>query len=600
MSQCDSDAFITTTTKTSNLAAFQSLLARHYRASVPAPTWQSVNAAGVVVGGGGGANTKKRQVSYHGRGRGRGQRQQKARLQSEEEEDGMPCASRVGDVLDMAIPEVAPLSETQLAVLKTVQAGTNVFVSGRAGSGKSKVIHVLVQAVRAAGNQIVVTAASGIAAGQVNGVTLHSLCCLGIDGSKTPAESVRAATAKHRVLLQSLRVLVIDEVSMLSSETLEAAFYVIRSVRKGTLPQIVLVGDFCQLPPSGRGTHALESPVWKGLQLKIVLLTSAFRQADSMFVKLLDEVRVGSLSDASLTALQSRVGVVFSGSVRPTTLTSLRSVADAINDKELAKLDTPQKSFTGKVMLATFDAATGCWAATPGGTDVPPKTKAGAYSPYTVLGGLEVSLPPDDTAVWQDACVLVNNSRQPPCLTLAVGAQVLWTANISAHISNGTRGIVKRFEGPVQYPVVELVTGEEVTVTPFSCTKRYGAGAAAQSHVRARKPAGTDAAVSYVYQQLPLQLGWAMTIHKSQGMSIDRAEIDLGEHVFSKGQAYVALSRLRSFEGLALLSFSKTALKTDDRVVAWYRHQEAVAATASKAAQGDDDDDAGVYADADD
>lgn len=593
-------------------ADFRSLLKTNSYNAISSLTRHNVNASGVV---GGADSLKKRERSYStstpdGRGRGgkrgggRGGggdpggntgRKKTARINNVDDSGRADAWVRAKDpkrpTLDMTIPEVASLSETQKDVLQAVQSGQNVFVSGRAGSGKSMVIHVLVQAVKAAGNDIVVTAASGIAAGQVNGITLHSLCCLGIDGSsKTPEDSIRAATAKHGRLLQNLSVLVIDEVSMLSAETLKAAFCVIRSICNGKLPKVVLVGDFCQLPPSGRGTHALESAVWKDLNLKIVLLTSAFRQADAMFVQLLDEVRVGSISDASLTALQSRVGVVFSGSVRPTTLTSLRSVADAINGKELAKLKTSMQHFVGKIMLASFDATTASWLAVPGGTHAAPKVRAAPggtgdrYSPYAALDGMEVSLPANDTAAWQDACTLVKNSRQAPFLTLAVGAQVLWTANISARISNGTRGVVKRFEGPLNFPVVELVSGEEVVVTPFSCTKR--AGAVFGKH-RAAGGSGSGLApaadaMSYVYQQLPLQLGWAMTIHKSQGMSIDRAEIDLGDSVFSKGQAYVALSRLRSFNGLALISFSKAAIKADDRVVAWYRRQEADALEAKR------------------
>lgn len=465
------------------------------------------------------------------------------------------------NVLDMTLPEVQELSDTQKEVLLAVNRRMNVFVSGRAGSGKSRAINVLEAACQAAGSNVAVTAASGIAACQINGTTLHTLCCMGIDETARIEPCVAAARRKHGEVLNGLDVLIIDEISMLSANTLENALRIINAVRNSAPPIVVLVGDFCQLPPSGRGvTSVLESDVWKALNLQVVVLESTFRQTDAAFVKLLDEVRVGSVSDASLIALQSRVGVTFPGDVRPTTLTPLRSVADVINAKELATLKTEHITFTGKVMAAVFDAATSIWMPVPG-VNTPPKLKTeSTFRPYAALDGLTVSLPDKMHVAWDEASTLVKNARQPSVLVLAVGAQVLFTANLSPpRIANGTRGVVTAFRD--SNPVVQLVTGEEVVVTPFAATKR-----ANFKHL--------SSPVSYVYQQYPLQHGWAMTIHKSQGMSIDRAEIDLGNDVFSKGQAYVALSRLRSFNGLALIAFSKSSIKTDEAVVRWYRHEE--------------------------
>ena len=469
------------------------------------------------------------------------------------------------NIVDMDHPCVAALSPCQLDVLRCVATRQNVFVTGRAGSGKSMVIDALYQALRAAKTNVALTAASGLAAGQINGITLHSLCCMGINDTPTMEVCIRNAKARHGDVLCTLEVLVIDEVSMLSAETLTKAFGVITGVR-GSLPLIVLVGDFLQLPPSGRKeTHALESDIWRSLHLQVVMLTTAFRQRDEAFVRLLDEARVGTLSDASIRELEARVGVSFTGDVRPTTLTPLRSLAEATNAKELAALSTPKLTFRGRVMAATFDTATATWVVVPGCGSVPPKQQhvdksRPAPPAFPALDGADVLLSAADISAWYEASALVTNCRQATVITLAVGAQVLFTANTRPPtISNGTRGVVRGFDGPSNNPLVELVSGEVVTVTPFTCT------------ARARAPA----VHTYVYEQLPLQLGWAMTIHKSQGMSINRVELDLGDAIFSEGQAYVALSRATSFSGVALIAFSKSAVKATDRIVAWYRVQQA-------------------------
>ena len=494
------------------------------------------------------------------------------------------------NIIDMTHPEIAGLSDSQLSVLRAVAERSNVFVSGRAGSGKSKVIHVLVEALRSANTSVVVTAASGLAAGQVNGVTLHSLCCMGIDDKKETRVCAASVIKKHGAMIKGLQVLIIDEVSMLSAETLKQALSIIGWVRD-PLPIIVLVGDFCQLPPAGKGTLALESQVWRELKLEVVLLTSSFRQADATFVRLLDEARVGSLSNASIKALQTRVGVVFDGDVRPTMLTPLRSLADAINVKELAKLTTERHEFRARVFLGTYDFTEKTWRPAAGtdrqptlvrrtgsseGTSATASASAGAgagagsksgtpWNPYAALDGAHVTLPDRDPQAWQNACALVTGCRQAVVLTMATGAQVMFTANVDPpRIVNGSRGVVRGFSdgvGTLGYPIVELVSGEAVTVVPFACTA-----------------AASKAGSSYVYLQFPLGPAWAMTIHKSQGMSIDLAEINLGSTLFSPGQAYVALSRLRTFNGLGITEFSEAAVravKVNPHVLEWYKRQEA-------------------------
>ena len=122
-------------------------------------------------------------------------------------------------------------------------------------------------------------------------------------------------------------------------------------------------------------------------------------------------------------------------------------------------------------------------------------------------------------------------------------------------IVNGTRGVVTAFD-PLGYPVVKLVDGTEVTARPWQ---------------RARPIHQSKAMPCMVYEQIPLQLAWALTIHKSQGMSLDLAKIDIGTGVFSEGQAYVALSRMRSLEGMSLIRFHPGSVRANAAIVDWYR-----------------------------
>ena len=176
--------------------------------------------------------------------------------------------------------------------------------------------------------------------------------------------------------------------------------------------------------------------------------------------------------------------------------------------------------------------------------------------PYQ-LRGLDVNLPLEKDA-WMDAAAFVGSSTFKPLLRLAVGAQVVFIANIAPPgIVNGTRGVLERF-GADGNPVVKLVSGGRVSVSRWQ---------------RAKSLDKSRENPCLVYEQLPLQLAWALTIHKSQGMTLDMAKLDLGK-LFSHGQAYVAMSRLRCLEGMSLISFNPKGVTANAAVVAWYKARE--------------------------
>lgn len=472
----------------------------------------------------------------------------------------------------------AGLSVSQAELLFAV-AGVergHVFVTGRAGCGKSRAVHALLEAMTAEGVNFGVTASSGIAADPFDGVTLHSFLCLNEDLSL--AECIARAKKFRGAELSRLEVLVIDEISMTSAETLSRAVMILRAVR-GSLPVMVMVGDFAQLLPV-RGSLLLKSEIWRQLKPRVIMLQESFRQQDDPeFVRLLDEARRGSLSATSVGILESRIGVaVGENGIVPTVLTPLRRQAEDINSEQLAKLDTERRAYVGRVFLGTRDAVDKPWVVDDGCTDVPPTIRGAKGKPKVPLAtpalqGVHVRLP-RDVAAWKAAEELVRNSAMRPHLELAVGAQVVFTANVHPpNIVNGSRGVVVGFSSNT--PLVRVKNGDVVEVQPFARAKRRARG----------KPMPC-----FVFEQLPLALAFALTVHKAQGMTLQYVQLDLGKDVFAKGQAYVALSRARRLEDIALTRFDRAAIKADDYIAAWYDVR--MQAAAKRAARADDHRDA--------
>lgn len=534
-----------------------------------------------------------------------------------------------------ADPANTTLSQEQWDVLDYVAARRSVFVFGPAGCGKSTVLAALIRSLQAADVKHAVTALTGIAGVPLQGVTLHSYLCLNeresVDRCVARARKVRGAD------IDALQVLLIDEVSMMSGEVMEQVVGVLRGVRRNrSLPVLALFGDFAQLEPV-TGTLLFTHPMWKSLGLVSVELRSSFRQnavEQSEFFKVLQEVRMGTLSAESERLLRGRVGAELADDgILPTQMVARRKAADDINSLHMQQLlyagaetrtydatvflgmfvegarqqqqqqqsaeDAPANPGTAaskkrasffeprgavarkKIARSEVDAELGgsqeVCAGGGSGTEqrqtgwVPlERTAAAGTSPpeavseeisgrnADLLAILDnIRLPPDAES-WRAALRMLANMQSPPRLRLALQAQVMFTANLSPpRIVNGTQGVVVALDP--EGPKVRLIDGGVVTVE-----RKY--------FTQAVKPGTTTPA--YVVHQIPLQLAWAITIHKAQGLTLDRASIDLGPDVFSDGQAYVALSRLRTLQGLSLTKFTKTAIRANPAVVQWLRcHQ---------------------------
>lgn len=398
---------------------------------------------------------------------------------------------------------------TQAEAVAILKTGANVFLTGEPGSGKTHTVNAYVDWLRASGIEPSITAATGIAATHVAGMTLHSWSGIGISESLSAAQ-VDAIAAKEHVArrLQKATVLIIDEISMLSAATFEMADAVCREVRRLDQPfgglTVVLVGDFFQLPPISRGKAAVfayESKTWRDLNLLTCYLTEQHRQDDTAFLGVLSAIRSGEVEELHYEALTARRAEPAALPANAPKLYSHNADVDRINAEELAKIKGASKKFLMR--------------------------SAGKDS---LVDGLK------------------RGCLSPELLELKEDASVMFTKNSpQGRFVNGTLGTVIGF-GAEGFPLVETREGLTIATEPMEWQVEE------QGKVRAS------------VSQVPLRLAYAMTVHKSQGMSMDAAIVDLSK-AFEYGQGYVALSRVRRLAGLHLLGLNQRALEVHPQIL---------------------------------
>ena len=390
---------------------------------------------------------------------------------------------------------------TQSEAFQTMLSGANVFLSGPPGSGKSYVLEKFIEQAKLKGQEVAITATTGIAASLIGGITIHSWAGL-FNHFKEP-EILPKREIFDRI--KRTDILIIDEVSMLSSERLSRLDYVLQSVRASRQAlggiQVILSGDFFQLPPIARSSesaYAFKAQTWRDLNLQVCYLSEQHRQAGNDGLSML----LGAMRSSSLNA--QHLGLLLDRRVKPgrdiTALLTHNADVDKLNHERLDKLR--------------------------GNTYVYEMTATG---PRDMVNELKRSV------------------IAPEKLHLKVGAKVMFTANnLALGYANGTIGTVCRFSHGM--PVIELKDKNlHIKVEPRQWTNL--------------QPENLNASV----YQLPIRLAWAVTIHKCQGMSLDEAEIDLSRS-FTYGMGYVALSRLRDLGGLYLRGLNSRSLEMDPEV----------------------------------
>ena len=438
-----------------------------------------------------------------------------------------------------------PLNSEQTAALRAVQRGRSIFLTGPGGTGKSHTIHAIVDWAIDTGLRVAVTALTGCAALLLStglrgarARTIHSWAGIGL-GRETAPELVVKIKTNRRASRKWLdtQLLIVDEISMMTPDLLEKLDAIGRAIRKrpdspfGGL-QLVLSGDFCQLPPVQKASasaaeeavFAFESPVWKSLVQETHYLMQIQRQRDPDFQGLLNEARLGRLSAESIKLLEDRMGLPWhDNEIRPTLLFSRNMEVNTINRTNLDALETPAR---------TYDAQ----------TIVEPK----------VAGSSFISASPEDPAVAAALERLDSDAPYDPRLELKEGAQVMLLTNKDQDkgLVNGSRGVITSFTlGGL--PIVRFQSIADPVVVDREVWWLADYDGIGRS-------------------QIPLRVAYACTIHKSQGSSLDSALIDIGSATFEYGQAYVALSRVRSLSGLYVWKLDPRKIRCHPRVLKFY------------------------------
>lgn len=420
------------------------------------------------------------------------------------------------------------LNKLQLEALELAIKGKSLFITGPGGVGKSYLIQTIVQELTKFGDRVAVTALTGCAALLLGkeAKTIHSWAGIGLgkESASKLASSIRRYNYKVARRWLLTRTLIIDEVSMLTPELLEKLNELAQIMRKNTKPfggiQVILVGDFFQLPPIYRDSEtcfAFESPVWKELNLTTIELTEIIRQDNPVFHNILKEARVGSLSKDSIQILKTRMLESWKDlKIKPTLLFSRRSEVEMINEQNLKALKSPLQTFEVKTI-------------------------------YTASLEMNVSKADQERAI----SILDRNAPYKNTLELRVGAQVMLIYNLDqeAGLVNGSRGIVEGFSGGL--PLV-LFKGHTAPI-PIQLVSWE-----------------SDEVDGLKREQIPLILAYAITIHKCQGATLDSALIDIGRSTFEMGQAYVALSRVKSLDSLYIYELDPSAFKAHPKVLDFY------------------------------
>jgi hypothetical protein len=394
----------------------------------------------------------------------------------------------------------------QTKALSIMKAGKNIFLTGSAGAGKTYTLNQYIRYLRARKILVAVTASTGIASTHINGMTIHAWSGLGLKKSLTKNDLNAISEKKHiKEHLEKTKVLIIDEISMLHRNQLDAINDILQFIRNNKAPfgglQVIFCGDFFQLPPVGeaeesnRDKFAFMSDAWVKAAPVICYLTEQHRQKGDNLDKILNEIRRGAVDENSMQLLRLASKNILADVPR---LYTHNMDVERINAREMEKLE-------GRAMFFSAEKKGN------------PKL-------------LEM---------------LMSNVRTDEQLHLKIGAKVMFIKNnFDKGYINGSLGTVVEFT-PEATPVVALKDGKRIF-----CEKEKWAIEDEKGNALAS------------FEQYPLRAAWAITIHKSQGMTLDAAEIDLSS-TFEKGQGYVAISRVRSLEGLFLKGFNTLALELD-------------------------------------
>jgi ATP-dependent DNA helicase PIF1 len=443
------------------------------------------------------------------------------------------------------------LSIEQSYAFDRFKLGHNILITGPGGTGKTKLIRHLVDYAKISGKSTQVCALTGCASILLgcNAKTIHSWS--GIRLGKGPKEEIISQIMRSKFAKKNwkfVKILIIDEVSMLSMklfEVLETAARVIRNTQKvfGGI-QVVFSGDFYQLGPIGSPNEpdtckfCFESTKWNEVfpMENHVILKTMYRQSDPKYIEILSQIRIGEISSDNVDVLKNYVKREYNqdeyNGCPLMKLFPVRNRADYVNKLMFDKIEEPIEQFE---IVKMRECKTLLDSNKPIDEDV--------LLICNQLTKLEI-----ETELEQ----LITNTPCIPDLELKKGTAVMCTVNLDMDrgICNGSMGTVIDFVGESKSPKVLFSNGITMTLSiHFWQSEQYP---------------------TIAIGQYPLQLAWALTIHKIQGATLERAQIDIGQSIFEYGQTYVALSRIQSLDGLYLSGFQPGRIKANPTVCKFY------------------------------
>lgn len=411
------------------------------------------------------------------------------------------------------------LNEKQQIGFNKFMEGKNLFITGQGGCGKTTLLNKIIQYCKDNDIKIGITSSTGISATHIKGTTIHSFLKLGI-GKKNIYKiynDIKKNVPIYRKLLH-IRTLIIDEISMINKYLFNKINRILQLIHRNNLTfggiQVILSGDFCQLKPVKSDLFCFESNVWNNLNLTIIHLTKSMRQNNKEFIEMLFNLRFGNCTKKIYETLyehckKTRDKTFTDTEIKPTILYSNNVNVNYINNMEHNKL----------------------------------KTKGNAVNTYNI-----------EYNKWNYSIEkYLKDNNIDKSIELCINDQVLIKHNIDVEngIANGTRGIITDVSWD-KGVTVKLINGQEEVI-------QY------QSII-----IDEDKKEKNTLSYLPIKLAYSITIHSSQGMTIDYLSIDLGSTIFEYGQGYTGLSRSKNLDSTIITDICKKSFKCHEKVLKFY------------------------------
>ena len=420
-------------------------------------------------------------------------------------------------------------TKKQLEALDAIKKGFNVFLTGPGGSGKSFLIKYFVEfyknEIETKDSQLHITSTTGLSSLLIDGMTIHRYSGIGTglkDIDYYYKKILKMKNVKKRWLATT--VLIIDEISMMNSDFFDKLENLAKKIRKIDEPfggiQIILSGDFLQLPPVKSNDFCFESFSWDMVIKKTFYFDEIIRQDNLKLQNVLNNVRVGIINEDVKNMLNSCLDkeLETSNGIKPTLLFSKKDMVIENNERELNNL-----------IKNNYDHYT-------------------YYCSYIY----DDSIDEENKIFYKE--ILDNQFNIENKIILSEKSQVMLTINLPEHnLANGSRGIIIGFskKSVIPYPIVLFLNGVTLEITPHEYIIEEN-----------------DFVLKKI--QIPLILSWAITIHKAQGMSLEFVKTDIGNSIFEYGQAYVVLSRIKNIEGLSLININYDSIKAHPKIIKYY------------------------------